>query len=496
MLYRSFSEVDLFELKGISQALLTRAKIPEIDLDTINCVFEGHSIFSIFQDEQDIYEQIQIQLESQEFLREKNSNGDELENSYLRRLHRTMSIPTSDWKNSKSEREKITSSASGRSCCKRINIWFKLKLGMGDGIKVEGGIGIKSIRKKSMHFKSSRFRESLMQISMLTEENSLIDFVQTLEDMKILFTSMSPTIVELFGNAFNTTRFTRVVRNLDWRQGASLEVFGAQGTAMTQDLAQDCISDSKSDGGEETGNIQNRQVDAKMLNLDWLHATYKGKEKVGFSELIAELAEAPDEALFATELVVTLVEHFWSYYKRKIYIWAFLPYLIYFITTLLYVVQYSVLGIYVDIFELTEEFFLRLLLIAMIFYFMVFEIVCIIRDGKYYFTDIYNLFDWGSFLLNFYVIYSTITNMDVDKDDFVKPDLLNQSRRFAASILILLVWVKFFYWMRLFTATSFYVRLISETLADIQYFLILFIFILMTFGTCMEVMNEGRPEGK
>ena len=54
------------------------------------------------------------------------------------------------------------------------------------------------------------------------------------------------------------------------------------------------------------------------------------------------------------------------------------------------------------------------------------------------------------------------------------------------------MWFKAFYWMRLFTNTSFYVRLIKETLFDIRYFLILFVFILMTFGNALLVMNEER----
>lgn len=73
-----------------------------------------------------------------------------------------------------------------------------MKLGMGDGQKVQGNIGFKSIRNKSVHFTSSRFRENLMEISMLTQENSIIDFVQNLDDIQILFTSMSPATVEFF----------------------------------------------------------------------------------------------------------------------------------------------------------------------------------------------------------------------------------------------------------------------------------------------------------
>ena len=56
------------------------------------------------------------------------------------------------------------------------------------------------------------------------------------------------------------------------------------------------------------------------------------------------------------------------------------------------------------------------------------------------------------------------------------------------------MWVKTFYWMSLFSGTAFYIRLIRETLYDIKYFLIRFIFIMMCFGNAILVMNQGRSQ--
>ena len=55
-----------------------------------------------------------------------------------------------------------------------------------------------------------------MEIAMLCQENSTKDFVENLDDIKILFTSMSPSVVEFFENGFSTTRFSRKIKNLDW----------------------------------------------------------------------------------------------------------------------------------------------------------------------------------------------------------------------------------------------------------------------------------------
>jgi len=74
-----------------------------------------------------------------------------------------------------------------------------------------------------------------------------------------------------------------------------------------------------------------------MLSLDWLHGSYKGYEHAGFSDLIVELANAPHLSLFSTDLVVTLVEFFWDYYYKRIFFLCFVPYVLYFIATLVYV---------------------------------------------------------------------------------------------------------------------------------------------------------------
>ena len=54
------------------------------------------------------------------------------------------------------------------------------------------------------------------------------------------------------------------------------------------------------------------------------------------------------------------------------------------------------------------------------------------------------------------------------------------------------MWLKVFYWMRLFTPTSFYVLLIRNTLYDIRYFLILYLAVIMMFANAILVANHER----
>ena len=66
--------------------------------------------------------------------------------------------------------------------------------------------------------------------------------------------------------------------------------------------------------------------------------------------------------------------------------------------------------------------------------------------------------------------------------------------RGLAATAVVLTWFKSFYWLRLFDSTSFYVRLIIETLFDIKYFIILFIIILLTFGNALYILSIGKEE--
>ena len=114
--------------------------------------------------------------------------------------------------------------------------------------------------------------------------------------------------------------------------------------------------------------------------------------------------------------------------------------------------------------------------------------VAMVRDGSEYLSDVFNYLDMILPLLNLYLtlFYKRHT---VEDDDYV-------TRRALAAIASSLIWFKAFYWMKLFDFTSFYIRLIVETLKDVLSFLILFLVILMTFGNAILIMDIGRGDEK
>ena len=55
-------------------------------------------------------------------------------------------------------------------------------------------MGFNSILHKSVHYNNTRVRDCLMNITMLSQENTLNMFTDNLIELSILFETMSPTV--------------------------------------------------------------------------------------------------------------------------------------------------------------------------------------------------------------------------------------------------------------------------------------------------------------
>lgn len=47
-----------------------------------------------------------------------------------------------------------------------------------------------------------------------------------------------------------------------------------------------------------------------------------------------------------------------------------------------------------------------------------------------------------------------------------------------------------FYWLRLFQGLAFYVKLVVETIVDLQNFMIIFLMLIVTFGNALYTLNQ------
>ena len=62
------------------------------------------------------------------------------------------------------------------------------------------------------------------------------------------------------------------------------------------------------------------------------------------------------------------------------------------------------------------------------------------------------------------------------------------------ALSVLFIWLRIFFWMRLFHSTAFFIDLISKTFSDVNFMAFLFIFIIMTMAvtSVVWVLNMGR----
>ena len=119
-----------------------------------------------------VYEKILDQLRDKEFEQEEDCNGINSENVFLKRLYWTLTLPTGDWYDSQAIQLKVIEEEnSPLNCMSKLNVCLRRTLGLVSGVKDPySSIGYRSVCHKSIHFKNSRYRESLMQIAMLCQE--------------------------------------------------------------------------------------------------------------------------------------------------------------------------------------------------------------------------------------------------------------------------------------------------------------------------------------
>ena len=119
---------------------------------------------------------------------------------------------------------------------------------------------------------------------------------------------------------------------------------------------------------------------------------------------------------------------------------------------------------------------------------LIFELITLIKLGlRTYISDLWNYFDTLSLLLTSFVIVNDFLSV---------PEITDYSLSVIVSFAVFMLWIKVFYWFRLFTGLSFYMRLIRETIYDLRYILVILITILLMFSMVIFAFVQGQPKGK
>jgi hypothetical protein len=97
------------------------------------------------------------------------------------------------------------------------------------------------------------------------------------------------------------------------------------------------------------------------------------------------------------------------------------------------------------------------------------------------------MIDIGSLIINFLYIASFAVNF-VKAQEYFPIQVVRILGGFAAFTM----WIKIFYWMRLFPSLAYYVKLISQTILDSMSFSLLVFIILISFANFFFIINQNN----
>ena len=98
---------------------------------------------------------------------------------------------------------------------------------------------------------------------------------------------------------------------------------------------------------------------------------------------------------------------------------------------------------------------------------------------KEHFGTVYNVLDVVQLISTFWI---TVANLQDGGSS------LKDVHRVVAAFSLFIIWFKLFDWLRLWEETAFYIKLITQTIEDINVFAILFIVGLAMFGSGMFLL--------
>ena len=123
----------------------------------------------------------------------------------------------------------------------------------------------------------------------------------------------------------------------------------------------------------------------------------------------------PYDSVFSTDLVISLVDIFNDKYKTEIILKCFLPYLVYFLTTIIFFELFTSAGIHMNNEdEKWVAYAMAIVIIVLDLYFLFLEVVVIVRDGiqDYITSTFFNYLDVITSILNVILVYRTFNESD------------------------------------------------------------------------------------
>ena len=219
-----------------------------------------------------------------------------------------------------------------------------------------------------------------------------------------------------------------------------------------------------------------KRVSVRGIEFDWIFCTPEG------ASFLKDLSETENVNIFGQSIIRDIILFQWSYFKTMIILKLLIPYVIYFVTFWVYATyivknqatESSTTGVY-HIFAIIIGVIILIFNIGWGYV----ETTQMLFHKLEYFKSFWNLLDLSSVILNVCVVIMEFSNAD----------FRNINRVSGISVLIL--YFKLFYFLRIFFATAYLVRMIIEIVLDMKFFVSVLMIGTMAFANSFYIFGRN-----
>jgi len=219
----------------------------------------------------------------------------------------------------------------------------------------------------------------------------------------------------------------------------------------------------------------------KAIDAGWIFKQPQGQE------FIKELSNSEKMEYFNLDTVKYLVKYQWRQFKPLLIKFLFIPFLIYLILYNLYAiwlfearVSAEEEGTMVDIATFTIEIFLMILTVHAAYI----EYQQMMYHGRYYFTSFWNMIDLACIVVTPAILIQDWVRVD---PHFIRP---------VIAVGLMIMYMKLFYFLRMFDQSAALVRTIVEITYDIRFFLCVLFIAVMGFASSLLVLARNNDTEK
>ncbi|CDW73665.1 wd-40 repeat protein [Stylonychia lemnae] len=235
-------------------------------------------------------------------------------------------------------------------------------------------------------------------------------------------------------------------------------------------------------------NLSERNVNVYAIRADWILLTKEG------DDFLKKLSKSENLELFSLESIQTIVKFQWKIYKAAIIRKLFIPFLVYFIAFILSMTMLyqRVSSDEIEIIDDNNKLLNFILVVGVILplqlYFLANELRQLINQGFKYFNEFWNYLDLFQLLLALYLSFIMLTQ---------SPQVDSTRVNSVGAATVIFLYLKFFYFLRLFDKTAPFIRMVVQMAYDIRIFIYIFFLTIIGFGNgfyLLSISNRNEDD--